>query len=270
MTSRPLVVAHRGASAAYAEHTIEAYEVAIAEGADAFECDVRLTADGHLVCVHDATIERTSNGRGSVGSMTLEQLRRWDFSSWKSGCAASALGEVEPRRSVLTLDSLLELATSAGVGMSIETKHPTTRSFELEAALAAALKHFGLVPPGRRPDAVDAPVRMMSFSAAALGRMRDVAPSIPTVHLVETAQRVARDGRLPGGAVISGPGLHLVRADPDLVARAHDAGHPVHVWTVNEPVDVDLCLNLGVDALISNFPGRTAVRVSEWGREPGR
>ena len=74
------VVAHRGASAELPEHTLVAYELALSQGADGLECDVRLTRDGHLVCVHDRRIDRTSTGTGLVSEMTLAQLRQFDYS----------------------------------------------------------------------------------------------------------------------------------------------------------------------------------------------
>ena len=78
----PFVVAHRGASADRPEHTLAAYQLALEEGADGVECDVRLTRDGHLVCVHDRRIDRTSTGTGLVSEMTLAQLRKLDYGSW--------------------------------------------------------------------------------------------------------------------------------------------------------------------------------------------
>ncbi|MCW2528677.1 MAG: glycerophosphoryl diester phosphodiesterase, partial [Pseudonocardiales bacterium] len=78
----PLVIAHRGASATVAEHTLTAYNSAIELGADGLECDVRLTRDGHLVCVHDRSVDRTSNGRGLVSELDLTGLKTLDFSSW--------------------------------------------------------------------------------------------------------------------------------------------------------------------------------------------
>ena len=79
----PLVIAHRGSSLAEPEHTLKAYRRAIEEGADALECDVRLTADSHLVCVHDRRVNRTSNGRGSVSTLELAELEGMDWGSWK-------------------------------------------------------------------------------------------------------------------------------------------------------------------------------------------
>lgn len=83
-TDRPIqVIAHRGASDDAPEHTLAAYRKAIEDGADALECDVRLTADGHLVCVHDRRVNRTSNGRGAVSALELAELAALDFGSWK-------------------------------------------------------------------------------------------------------------------------------------------------------------------------------------------
>src|SRR5881409_2356806 len=80
---RPKVYAHRGSSAAFAEHTKAAYLQALADGADGVECDVHLTRDQHVVLLHDANLDRTSDGTGPVADRTLEELRRLDFSSWK-------------------------------------------------------------------------------------------------------------------------------------------------------------------------------------------
>src|SRR5205807_3077977 len=87
---RPMLVAHRGASSSTAEHTLSAYEAAIDSGADALECDVRLTRDGHLVCVHDRTVNRTSDGHGVVSDFDLQQLHSLDFASWREDLPVSA------------------------------------------------------------------------------------------------------------------------------------------------------------------------------------
>jgi len=266
----PLVIAHRGASSDLPEHTLAAYERAIEAGADALECDVRLTADGHLVCVHDATISRTSNGTLAVDTSTLAQLQRFDFASWKSGVAPTAPGEVTPRFSVLTLEALLDLATASSrpVGLSIETKHPTRQSLSLERHVVDALLRFALVPAevkGADPQAKGS-VRVMSFSARALHRMRVLAPTVPTVYLTSQPPARLRAGALPFGAVVAGPSLEVLRADPDYVARVKARGHRVHVWTVDEPVDVNFCVSLGVDGIITNRP---AAVVRDVGRRSG-
>jgi len=259
------VVAHRGASEEAPEHTLAAYRKAIEDGADALECDVRLTADGHLVCVHDRRVNRTSNGRGAVSALELADLAALDFGSWKTKEAREAWQareedpdwEVRPEdreeTSVLTLERLLELVSDAGrrVELAIETKHPTRWAGQVEERLLALLKTFGLDAPA---SPAESPVRIMSFSARSLHRVRAAAPTMPTVYLMQFVSPRLRDGRLPAGVGIAGPSMRIVRSHPGYVERLKRAGHQVHVWTVNEPGDVDLCVELGVDAIITNRP----------------
>ncbi|WP_062644706.1 glycerophosphodiester phosphodiesterase [Streptomyces maremycinicus] len=259
------VVAHRGASEEAPEHTLAAYKKAIEDGADALECDVRLTADGHLVCVHDRRVNRTSNGRGAVSALELADLAALDFGSWKTREAREAWHareedpdwEVRPEdraeTSVLTLERLLELVSDAGrrVELAIETKHPTRWAGQVEERLLVLLKRFGLDAPA---SAAESPVRIMSFSARSLHRVRAAAPAVPTVYLMQFVSPRLRDGRLPAGVRIAGPSIRIVRNHPAYIERLKAAGHRVHVWTVNEPEDIDLCVDLGVDAIITNRP----------------
>nr|WP_225448537.1 glycerophosphodiester phosphodiesterase [Streptacidiphilus sp. P02-A3a] len=243
------MIAHRGASGTLAEHTLAAYRLAIEQGADGLECDVRLTADGQLVCVHDRTVNRTSNGRGAVSALTLEQLSAFDFGSWKSEGSGPEHG------SVLTLERLLELAAGCGrrLELAIETKHPIRQGGRLERALLELLHRFDLVTPS---SGEPSPVRIMSFSQLSLRRVRALAPGIPTVYLLEYPLPWFRSGRLPYGARIAGPGIDLVRKRPEYVAALRRAGQRVRVWTVDDPADVELCLRLGVDTVITNHPRR--------------
>ncbi|WP_372498521.1 glycerophosphodiester phosphodiesterase [Yinghuangia soli] len=259
MTAHPpaavQVVAHRGSSEDVPEHTLAAYRKAIDDGADALECDVRLTADGHLVCVHDRRVNRTSNGRGLVSTLELADLATLDFGSWKPGGVYADDPEAPEwdRKSVLTLDRLLQLVVDADrpVQLAIETKHPTRYAGLVERRLVELLDRFGLAHPVEgRPSQV----RVMSFSQLSLRRMRQLAPRLPAVFLMERVPLRFRDGTLPKGVRIAGPSIEIVRAHPRFVARLHRAGHRVHVWTVDKPEDVDLCLKLGVDAIITNRP----------------
>ncbi|MEV6737271.1 glycerophosphodiester phosphodiesterase [Streptomyces sp. NPDC051104] len=250
------VVAHRGASEDAPEHTLAAYRKAIEDGADALECDVRLTADGHLVCVHDRRVNRTSNGRGAVSALELAELAALDFGSWKRSDEEPDW-EHRPQdpedTSVLTLERLLELVADAGrpIDLAVETKHPTRWAGQVEERLLLLLKRFGLDAP-ESPE--KSPVRIMSFSARSLHRVRTASPTLPTVYLLQFLSPRLRDGRLPAGVRIAGPSMRIVRTHPAYIQRLKRAGHQVHVWTVNEPGDVDLCLELGVDAIITNRP----------------
>ncbi len=261
---RPIqVVAHRGASEDVPEHTLAAYRKAIEDGADALECDVRLTADGELVCVHDWRVNRTSNGRGAVSSLELADLAALDFGSWKGQHADPEAPErYDPgeRSRVLTLQRLLELVadTERRVELAIETKHPTRWAGQVEERLLELLGRFGLdrVPPGE-----PSRVRVMSFSSRSLRRVRTAVPVLPTVYLMQYVSPRHRDGRLPAGVRIAGPSMRILRANPGYVGRLHRAGHQVHVWTVDRAEDVELCVRLGVDAIITNRPRQVLAQI---------
>jgi glycerophosphoryl diester phosphodiesterase len=116
---KPVVIAHRGASYDFAEHTYDAYVSAIEAGADALECDVRLTVDKVLLCWHDSDLKRTSDGKGRISKLSWDEIRGVDSGSWhRAGRAAKPL----------PFSDLLHLAIEAGKSLSIETKHPV-RSF---------------------------------------------------------------------------------------------------------------------------------------------
>ncbi len=274
--TRPMLVAHRGASSIVAEHTLAAYEEAINSGADALECDVRLTRDEHLVCVHDRTVNRTSDGRGAVSELDLLTLDAMDFSSWHGDLPGSAdqllsnspylsgvaADRIEHGGGVLTLELLLGLVHDAGreVRLLIETKHPTRYGGLVEKTLVDLLARFGWAgrpgPPKtlRQPADMDNRVMVMSFAPTAVRRVRLLAPDVPTVLLLERLMPQRRAAILPAGVPIAGPGLHVLKADPEFVARAHARGLQVYVWTVDSPADVQFVLDLGVDTIITDRP----------------
>lgn len=269
MAVRPQVVAHRGSSAAEPEHTLAAYRHALDVGADALECDVRLTADGHLVCVHDRSVDRTSSGSGRVSALELTQLEGLDWGSWKRLVARAGEQQEEPdrvdagdRSHLLTLRRLLGLigdhaAAGRPVQVAIETKHPTRYGGLVERAVVELLDGLGW--SGR--DGTTSPVRVMSFSVLAVRRMRRLAPDLPLVLLMERVPVTARDGTLPRGVHAAGISVEILRADPGYVRRVHARGHQVHVWTVDEPEDVERCLEAGVDAVITNRPAEVLQQV---------
>ena len=291
MRQRPLVVAHRGSSYARAEHTLGAYLRALDEGADGLECDVRLTRDGHLVCVHDRTVDRTSSGHGVVSDFDLDDLSMLDFGSGhdgpggdgrggdgrggdgrgfdgpggdgpdgdgRGGDGSGGDGYIEERDSteapVLTLERLLEVVAGTEVRLLIETKHPTRYAGLVEQQLIRLLADHDMI-------GAISPVTVMSFSPMALRRIRLLAPVLPTVQLYRHLPARRRDGSLPAAADVAGPSVEVLRAYPGYVRRVHRGGGRVYVWTVDEPEDIDLVLGLGVDAVITNRPGDVLARL---------
>ena len=203
---RPMVIAHRGASEDAPEHTLAAYRRAIEDGADGLEADVRLTADGHLVCVHDRRVDRTSNGKGvavhpGVGRPGVARLWLVEARRRRPRCARPL--EADMRR-VLTLEALLEFVVDSPrpIELAIETKHPTRYAGLVERRLIETLSKFGLA--ARDPDSQGG-VRVMSFSDVALRR-------------VEAACTWSPHG------VVDGP------RPSELPARRHASWH-CHCWT---------------------------------------
>ena len=258
--SRPQVVAHRGSSDHQAEHTLGAYVTALDEGAQAFECDVRLTADGHLVCVHDRNLRRTAHRDAVVSAMELADLEDLDFTSWKNPWADlddeapdsdPALGKV------LTLRRLLETVADypRRVELAIETKHPTRYAGLVERRLVQLLDEFGWT--GR-----ESPARVMSFSWVALRRVRRLASDLELVMLVDNRAQWYRARPFVDNDWIAGPGIEMVREHPDALLKLREAGRRVHCWVVNSEEDVDRCLELGIEAIITDKPGAVVTYLS--------
>src|SRR5437588_6920301 len=216
VSRHPFVVAHRGASGSLPEHTLAAYDLALREGADGVECDVRLTRDGHLVCVHDRRLDRTSTGAGLVSTMTLAKLRELEYGAWhRSWRTDGAHGDT----GLLTLDALVSLVLDwrRPVKIFIETKHPVRYGSLVETKLLAALHRFGIAAP---PSADRSRAVVMSFSAAAVWRIRRAAPLLPTVLLGKTGRYLTSSAATAVGATAVGPSLAALRDYPQLGDRA--------------------------------------------------
>lgn len=253
------VVAHRGASHELAEHTLGAYLAAIETGADGLECDVRLTADGHLVCVHDRDLRRTAQSQGLVSTKNLDELNELDFSSWKHPWRD--LDDEVPERDpelgrVLTLRRLLETVASAGrrVELAIETKHPTRYGGLVERRLAHLLDEFGWTGS-------DSPVRVMSFSLTAMQRMQKLTPNLPLVMLIDKAHHWPMLRQVVDDRWIMGPGVKELHAHPGLGKHLNKAERRIHVWTVNTDEDLAVCRRYGVEAIITDRPAYMMERI---------
>jgi glycerophosphoryl diester phosphodiesterase len=250
--TRPQVVAHRGSSLVQAEHTLGAYVAALDDGAEGLEADVRLTADGHLICVHDRRVDRTANARGVVSTMELEQLNELDFAAWKNPWAdfddEAPEIDVETRR-VLTLRRLLETVRDyeRPVDVAIETKHPTRYAGLVERNLVELLDSFDWTGG-------DSPARVMSFSQMALSRVRKLAPQVEVVQLIDRRYSWQLARGVAERDWVIGPGIDLLRTSPRFAHRLRRRGRRMHAWTVNTAEDLELCLDLGVEVVITDRP----------------
>lgn len=247
----PRIVAHRGASADESENTKAAFELALAHHADGVECDIRMTSDRHLVCTHDRRVDRLTDSTGSLSSLTLEQAQALD---WAAGPGVPDHIRGVRRGELVTVGAMLDLLADSQRATPlltlIESKHPSRFRGMVEQVLAADLIERGLA----EGPADGLEVNVMSFWHAALSRMRRLAPRVPLVYLIEQGSpSISFDGSLPAG--VTTVGLDREYLNSPKVIRAHQRrGHTVYVWTVDEFEDVERCVELGVDVIISNRP----------------
>ncbi|HYH77715.1 MAG TPA: glycerophosphodiester phosphodiesterase family protein [Arthrobacter sp.] len=277
---RPLVFAHRGASAAFAEHTRAAYLQALADGADGVECDVHLTRDQHVVLLHDANLDRTSDGTGPVADRTLQELRLLDFSSWKGVRIPEKYGARSEQ--FLALADLLAILRTAGrpVGLAIELKHPSPYQLKLEDRVLDVLRKEGWDPRTSTVDNIR--VTFMSFSPDSVKHLLRTVPAEFICQLVDEIDvnevreglgvgvltgsaiaNVMRAAQLEGERILddcevrlAGPGIDYVRQHARTVQRWLDSGRRFRVWTVDSERDVALCQGLGIHEITTNMPAR--------------
>ncbi|MCC6644344.1 MAG: glycerophosphodiester phosphodiesterase [Polyangiaceae bacterium] len=236
-----LAIAHRGGGALAPEETAEAMDNAVALGADVLELDVHRTSDGVVVCMHDDTVDRTTNGTGKIKDKTFTELRALD-----AGYRFSPDGASFPRRGagvvVATLEELL-------------LRHPT-KPFSVELKQSAPSIVDDVIAVLRATGASKRVV-VASFSDVAIAEMRqkapDVATSLSAGEMVTFTALETEDEatyRAPGG-FLQAP---VNSIDADRLARARRLGLRVQVWTVNDRATMDAMLELGVDGVMSDDP----------------
>lgn len=236
----PLIVAHRGASSTHPENTLPAFDAAIALGAHAIELDVRLSADGVPVVMHDADVARTTDGTGLVHELTSDQL------------AALNAGTAEEPTPVPRLAEVLVLA-SGRAGVAVEIKNnPGDPGFQLDGERVVEL---ALAEVDRAGFA--GPVLLLSFNPRSIDRARSIAPDVATGFLTtdlvdprEALAHVVRAGHdfyLPGSRA-------LLPAGEGFVDEAHRAGVRVGTWTIDDPALIRQIIGWGVDAVATNDP----------------
>ena len=239
----PLVAAHRGGALLWPENSLLAYRNALALGADYLETDVHLTADGHLIVLHDPTLERTTTGRGAVRDASLADLGEVRLKA--------ADGTVTAER-IPTLSELLDLLTPSTARLLLEIKVSAAREAYpgIEEKTLALLKARGLLDR----------VIVMAFEDAAIRRVRALDGGVRTTLLVGRG-RVER-ARVPATEAVrwaaevgaSDLGIDHRLVDAAVVAASRAAGLGVATWTVNDEADIRRVVDLRVDLVISDRP----------------
>ncbi|MFD1715745.1 glycerophosphodiester phosphodiesterase [Amnibacterium flavum] len=274
-----LLFAHRGASKDYREHTRAAYLEAIAQGADGLETDVRLTADGQLVCWHDATTDRVGGAAGYVHERTLAQMR--DLDLVQGADVPSTHGAADEQ--LMTLVDLLEVMLRAErpLRLALEIKQPSPFGSAVEEAVFRDLEALGWDAATGRLGSIS--IDLMCFWPATVeSLLTRLDPKLVMLLLedaaeddlvtwvehetggrstgdealaaVRTAGRI-RDRLLDVSEVGVGPDKRIVKSSPALV-ETWAATRRVRVWTVDTVEDAERCIATGVRELTTNVPGR--------------
>ena len=206
-----------------------AYENAVKQGADGFECDLRLTKDGIAVLWHDADLKRRANNDAVVADSNYLQLKG-----------------IYPQ--ILNLDQFFDFAIVEKKSLLLETKHPVPSRTAIEDKVVEKI-HL----EAKRINKAGISVNIMSFSWFAIERVKALDKKIETTFLLheQTPWFSARYS----SAQSLGPGISLLRKKPALAKRIKETGRKLNVWTVDDPNDILLCQHLGVDNLITNRPG---------------
>jgi glycerophosphoryl diester phosphodiesterase len=229
-----LVIAHRGASGHAPENTLAAFRKAIAQGAAFIETDLHLSRDARFVAIHDATVDRTTSGRGAVHDLTLAELRDLDAGSW---FGSEFAGERIP-----TLEEVFEFSKKHDVVFYLELK--PSGSWGGEHALIGALRESGEIPRAV----------VISFDISILASLRKLEPTLMTGVLYE--------GQIDSPverAVEIGARQLAVRGDlvtPALLGEARKKDLQIVCWTVNHPAHMRLLMDAGVDGIMSDYPDR--------------
>lgn len=238
---RPWVIAHRGASGHAPENTLAAFERAVQLGAPFIETDLHLTRDARFVAIHDATLERTTNGKGLVHDFTLAELKQLDAGKWYD---REFMDERVP-----TLEEILEFSRKYDAVFYLELKYDA--AWGMHHALVAALRNAESA----------ARTVMISFDPATVRAVHALDPSLMTGLLVEKEAGNFVDVACQAGARQICAAESIVT--PDLVAAAHRADLHVVAWTVNSGDQMREMMAAGVDGIMTDFPDRLRATIED-------
>ncbi|RAS73113.1 glycerophosphodiester phosphodiesterase [Priestia endophytica] len=231
-------VAHRGASAYAPENTIAAFDKAVEMKADYIEIDVQRSKDGKLVLIHDTTVDRTTDGSGKVGNLTFKELRNLDAGSWK--------GEQFAGAQIPTFDEILD-RYHGKIGILIELKAPELYP-GIEENVAKELKERNLDKPQNEK------IIVQSFNHKSMKKMNELLPKVPigvlTSSSADTTEQALQE--FSTYADYFNPSYGIVTED--LVNQVHSLGMKIGSWTVRSQEAADFLLDVGVDAIITDYP----------------
>ena len=241
------VIAHRGASGAAPENTMAAFQLAADAGATFVETDLQLSRDARLVAIHDATVDRTTDGKGPVAAKTLEELRSLDAGAWFRAAKQHGKGAKVKKAPAMfagervpTIEEILKFGRERDLGLYLEIKAPGASG--AEHAVVGAVRAANEV--GRTV--------ILSFDPGMISRVRKYEPLLMTGLLYEEriADPVKKAVELGARQLLPEAGL----ITPELVKEAHRADLKLVTWTVNDPKQMARLIDADVDGIITDYP----------------
>lgn len=231
----PVVIAHRGDKAYAPENTLSAFKLAAEKGADAVEFDVKLTADGQVIVLHDQTVDRTTNGTGNVAKLSLAVLRELE--------AGMQFPGQYPGERIPALDEVFE-TVGKRIYMNVELTNYSTPNDALVPKVVELVKKHGL----------QSRVLFSSFFAHNLQKARLLLPEVPRGLLTFPGLMGLWGRTLGWRGDYTALNPYMTDVNAGLVDRIHAAGKRVNAWTVTAEADVRRIIGLGVDGIITNDP----------------
>jgi glycerophosphoryl diester phosphodiesterase len=250
-----LNIAHRGASGYAPEHTIPSYELGDQMGGDYIEIDLQMTKDGHLIAMHDETLDRTTNGTGKVKDHTLAEIKQLDAGSWFNKEYPQYAKPEYKGLKVPTLDEILD-HFGTDHNYYIETKAPEVYP-GMEEKLLDTLKKHGLLTKSALENKR---VIIQSFSKESLKKVHNLNADIPLVQLLwyeQNQKGEITDAELNDIAQYAiGVGPNYEKIDQAYVQKVRDKGLEIHPYTVNKQSEMKKLLDWGVTGMFTNFPDK--------------
>jgi glycerophosphoryl diester phosphodiesterase len=251
-----LNLAHRGFSGKYPENTRRAFIAAIEEGhsqgrqcdgghCDGFESDVHLSADGEPVIIHDDLLERTTDGKGAVGDWSFAELRKLDCGAWK--------GREFAGERIMHLDELLELVIEKNIVLNLEIKNYSVFYKGIEEKVIGRIKALG----------AQNRVFLSSFNHISMGICKEIDKTIEAGLLYGYPLLDMDDYGWRHGMDALHPQVNCLEYTPELVEKAHNKGLKINTWTANTEEQIEFCIKIGVDSIISNYPDKVAEFLAE-------
>jgi len=223
-----LIIAHRGASGEFAEGSQLAYEQAIDQGADGFECDLRLTKDNQIICYHDSNTKRLSGIDLEIAKSSFDQLNQGN--------------------SIYLFEQLLKLAITNKKDLVIEFKHPVPTAGRVERLTHSLLKQYK-----DEIKSAGISITLISFSYFATLRNMFASQGLYQSGLLINNKFYAKITPTKIAAV----DIKLLSKYPEIAVRYKKRGIKLYIWTVNTESNLKLCENLGAYAVITDYPART-------------